>query len=206
MSECPLEARDLSKRYGRRPVFSHVSLSLESGRVAGVVGENGSGKSTLLKCLLGIEAVHQGTIRMTGRPGYCPQENYLNPRYTVGEHVRLVTAIYSAQKKSESGFTDLLMDAFHLVPCLNDRIGTLSGGTYQKVKFVTAAMHRPSILLLDEPYDGLDWRMYQVFWEVIDLLRHGGTAVLLVTHFVLDNERFDLIYTMEGGGLVKGGS
>jgi ABC-type multidrug transport system ATPase subunit len=197
-----LRVEDLAKRYGRRTVFGGVSFCLVESGITGVFGENGSGKTTLLKCLLGIEAHQRGSVWTVERPGYCPQENYLNPRYTVEEHLGFAASIYGTVGPLEEGYPASLLDRFRLRPCLKQRISTLSGGTYQKVKFVTSILDRPRLVLLDEPYDGFDWRMYEAFWEVLAQLRAAGAAVLLVTHFAFDRARFDALLSLEGGTLV----
>jgi ABC-type multidrug transport system ATPase subunit len=199
-----LRADGLEKRFGRKSIFTGVSLLLPEGRITGLVGENGSGKSTLLRCLLGIEPLQSGSVSLSERPGYCPQENYLNPRYTVAEHLRLAMCCYSAFRPARADFVHSLLERFGLAACLKERIGILSGGTYQKVKFVCSILHQPRLLLLDEPYDGFDWRMYRAFWDTLGLLRAGGTAILLVTHMVLDRQPFDAISSLEGGTLVAG--
>jgi len=86
---------------------------------------------------------------------------------------------------------------------LRTSIGDLSSGTYQKVKFLTSIYHSPRLIILDEPYDGFDWRMYLVFWEIIEELKSQGAAILMISHLIYDREKFDRIYELKEGRFEK---
>jgi ABC-2 type transport system ATP-binding protein len=79
------------------------------------------------------------------------------------------------------------------------RVATLSGGTQQKLNLTLALMHDPTVLLLDEPYQGFDWETYLRFWDLADELRGRGRAVLIISHLIFEHERFDQVYTLRGG-------
>src|SRR5712691_7437891 len=181
----------LAKSYGRRSVLKDCSLTVEAGELIGLVGENGAGKSTLVRCLLGFTPPSDGTIEITGRVGYCPQEANLNRSYTIREHLTLMQSIYARHGPTDAAFIARLLERLRLENYLDHYIGELSGGTCQKVTFLTAILHKPTLLLMDEPYDGFDWKMYLVFWEIVEEFRHTGTGVLLVTHLIYDRHRFD---------------
>ncbi len=86
---------------------------------------------------------------------------------------------------------------------LDTLIGDLSSGTYQKVKLISSLYHRPRLLLLDEPYDGFDWQMYQEFWKITAELVSSGSGILMISHFIYDFEKFDRIYEIKGGKIEK---
>ncbi|MGW6055526.1 ABC transporter ATP-binding protein [Streptomyces sp. NPDC055189] len=186
----------MEKSYGRRQVLRGVSLSVAPGTVAGLVGENGAGKSTLLKIMVGQLAPDRGAVQRRGALGYCPQSPVLNPHLTVEQHLRFFGAAY--------GLSDLSW-AYELVEILgcgafmSDRTGALSGGTQQKVNVVLALMHDPTLLVLDEPYQGFDWHTYEQFWDLAASLRDRGRSVLVVSHLVHDRERFDVLHHLRGG-------
>jgi ABC-type multidrug transport system ATPase subunit len=167
----------------------------------GLVGENGAGKTTLLRCIMGLVTPNRGIIRVAGRVGYCPQETFLHAAYTVREHLDLACAIYARHAAVDGSRVDDLVQRFRLGPALDQTMGTLSGGTRQKVKFLTAILHAPTLLLMDEPYDGFDWQTYLLFWDVLGEMRAAGAATLLVTHFVHDRVRLDRLHELRDGCL-----
>ncbi|MFD9333174.1 ABC transporter ATP-binding protein [Streptomyces sp. NPDC060028] len=193
-----LRVRDVHKRYRRRSVLCGVSLDLAAGRLVGIVGENGAGKSTLLRILMGDLAMDGGTVERWGRVGYCPQQTVLHEALTVDQHLRYFQVAYGL---------DSLDRALELLEMLNfadyrhARLGTLSGGTRQKLNLTLALMHDPQVLLLDEPYQGFDWEMYLRFWEVASSLTDRGRSVLVVSHLAYDTERLDAVYQLDGGVL-----
>jgi ABC-type multidrug transport system ATPase subunit len=195
----------LVKSYRRRPVLAGCSLAVNAGEVVGLVGENGSGKSTLVRCLLGFARPDAGEAWVDPSSGYCPQEPYLHPRLTVDEHLDLACRIYGRTHPVDRAFVDRVVERLRLAPWRGERIERLSGGTTQKLKFATAILHRPAMVILDEPTDGFDWTMYLAFWEVMAELRAAGSAALVVSHLILDRERFDRIYELAGGRCVPAG-
>lgn len=189
----------LWKSYGRRAVLKGCQLDVCAGEMVGLVGENGSGKSTLVRCLLGFSRPSRGTIWVDPFVGYCPQENYLNNRLSLAEHLALSRDIYSLNHGVDQEFVRSLIRTLHLEPYLHMRIGYLSSGTYQKAKFITSIAHRPAMVVLDEPCDGFDWAMYQAFWEIMKEIRSAGSAVLMISHLLYDREKFDRIYELREG-------
>jgi len=202
-AEIILKCRGLSKRFGKTPVLRNCSLELYAGERVGLVGENGSGKSTFVNCVLGFVPLDSGTVRISGEGavGFCPQANWLHRRLRVSEHLALVDRLIGAGGESNSAFVDWCVQRLKLQPFLSYLIGDLSGGTYQKVKFLTAIYSSPCLLLLDEPYDGFDWQMYQVFWEIMAELQSRGSAILMISHLIYDQDRFDRILNLKGGRL-----
>ncbi len=189
----------LWKSYGRKSVLKGCQLGVSAGEMVGLVGENGSGKSTLVRCLLGFSRPTRGTIWVDPFVGYCPQENYLNNRLTLAEHMALTTDIYSRERELDQDFIRSLIKTLRLEPFLHMRIGYLSSGTYQKAKFITSIAHRPAMVVLDEPCDGFDWAMYQAFWEIMTEIKSAGSAVLMISHLVYDRDKFDRIYELQEG-------
>lgn len=189
----------LHKSYGRRNVLNGCRLNVCAGEMVGLVGENGSGKSTLVRCLLGFTRPSGGTTWVHPSIGYCPQENYLNNRFSLSEHLLLMGDIYRLRHEVDGSFVQMLFGKLHLNPYLRMRIGHLSSGTYQKAKFVTSVLHRPAMIILDEPCDGFDWAMYQAFWEIMSVIKAEGSAALMISHLLHDRGRFDRIYELREG-------
>jgi len=202
-NELRLVCHDIKKSFGRKKVLRGCSLELRENEFVGLVGENGSGKSTFVRCLLGFTRPDSGIVTLKGPVGYCPQQNFLNRRYRVAEHLELVEAIYRRNNSLDRRFVDTNIDRLKLRPHLRTSVGDLSSGTYQKVKFLTSIYHSPRLIILDEPYDGFDWQMYQVFWGIIEDLKSRGAAILMISHLIYDRERFDQIFEINEGYLEK---
>jgi len=192
---------DLRLSYGRHRVLDGCNLSVSPRQVVGLTGENGSGKSTLVKCLLGFVRPTAGEVSCDPHAGYCPQENYLHRSYTVAEHLELIGSLRRGGEPVDADYLGHCIATMKLQRYLAYPIRKLSGGTYQKVKLLTAIVHRPPLLILDEPTDGFDWTMYLVFWDLMAELVGGGTGVLMISHLLHDRERFDRIYELREGKL-----
>lgn len=193
-----LDARNISHAYGRHQILNDISFEVAPGSLVGITGENGTGKSTLLRVLSGQLRPRGGMVSYRGALGYCPQEPSLNGFLTVGQHIEFFRAAYKL---------DSLDRAMELVKelgyekYLGHSVASLSGGTRQKLNLTIALMHRPAVLLLDEPYQGFDWDTYLRFWELAVEVRAAGAAVVVVSHLAFDHERFDTLYELKAGTL-----
>jgi ABC-2 type transport system ATP-binding protein len=196
-----LECRALSKRYGRRLVLDAVDLSADPGEILALTGENGSGKSTLLRCLAGYERADRGTAELRGGAGYCPQEDCLEPRATVAEHLALIASASSPGGLARARREELL-ERFALSRCLRERAGRLSGGSRQKLKFLLCLIPDPEVLLLDEAYEGFDLGTYGEFWRTLGELAREGRTILLACHLVHERERCSRVLALAGGRIL----
>jgi ABC-2 type transport system ATP-binding protein len=193
----------LRKKYGRLEVLKGCSFLIRSGELVGITGENGSGKTTLVRCLLGFTRPTAGVVWLDSSVGYCPQDNYLGGQLTLSEHLRLCSAILDLGGEVYLRYRDELLDTLKLHEFMGRRIGQLSGGTIQKAKFLTSILHRPRLVVLDEPTDGFDWAMYLAYWDIISRMSREGTAVLMISHMVYDRKRFDRLYEIREGALAE---
>jgi ABC-type multidrug transport system ATPase subunit len=191
-----LAAHDLHRAYGRRRVLQGVSFTVPPGALVGIVGENGAGKSTLLRILAGELRADSGTVTCQGAIGYCPQTPVLNEALTVAQHLDYFAAAYGV---ADLAYTDSLVATLAYEPYRDARVGALSGGTRQKLNLTLALMHRPAVLLLDEPYQGFDWETYLRFWDLVTDLRADGRAVLVISHLLFEQRRFDRLYHLDHG-------
>jgi ABC-type multidrug transport system ATPase subunit len=180
-------------------VLQGCNLLVHAGETVGLVGENGSGKTTLVKAILGFVSPTGGAAWVCGSVGYSPQENYLNRRLSVAEHFQLMHRLNGYRRSADADWRDRVIGQLKLRSVLSTRIGRLSGGTYQKVKFATAVLQLPELVVLDEPTDGFDWAMYLVFWEIMNEMKQRGVSSLVISHFLYDRERFDRIVEMREG-------
>ena len=202
-----LEAAGIEKSYrsgmwpARRStrVLRGVDLVLSPGEVVGLVGENGSGKSTLMKILVGALHADAGTVTYSGRLGYCPQEPIVYERLTCDEHFDLFGHAYSLDPAAEKAARRAIYSALGFERYAGARADRLSGGTLSKLNLGLALLADPDVLLLDEPYAGFDFDTYLRFWDLVAGHRAAGRAVLVISHFVTDEERFDRVVALKDG-------
>lgn len=172
-----MNAAHLYKRFGDKAVLEDVSLTVPDGAVVCLMAPSGRGKTTLLRCIAGLEMPDSGTV--TGVPerlGFVFQEDRLCPQLDAVENVRLVTGRAMSQPDIEAHLREL-----GLADCLDQRAAELSGGQRRRVSIARAVCYGPELLLLDEPFKGLDGAARDRTARY--LLRHrNGAAVLCVTH------------------------
>jgi ABC-type multidrug transport system ATPase subunit len=195
-----LEARDVHKAYGRHQVLTGADLVAGRGQLVAVVGENGAGKSTLLKILAGTLAADRGEVRLTGTFGYCPQDPVVNENLTVDQHLRYFGAAYRLASLQRA---DALLDMLGFAQYRQETVGALSSGTRQKLNLTLALLHDPDVLLLDEPYQGFDWETYLRFWDVVGDLRARCKAIVIITHLVFEQNRYDVLADLANGHLTR---
>jgi Cu-processing system ATP-binding protein len=202
-----IETRGVNKRFGRRTVLRELDAQVRAGRVTGLVGPNGAGKTTLLKLLLQLARPDSGSIAIAGRAldgspdyraaiGYMPQMARF-PAHLSGQEL-LATL---ASLRPGSAAPDLtLADAFELGAAFSRPLGTLSGGTRQKINAVLAFAFRPTLLILDEPTAGLDPLSSRVLKDRILSERASGRTVLITSHVLPELEELadDVLFLADG--------
>jgi ABC-2 type transport system ATP-binding protein len=181
------------------PVLRGADLDLGAGEVVGLVGENGSGKSTLMRILVGALAADEGTVARAGRIGYCPQVPQVYGRLTCDDHIELFGAAYGLSPSQARSSARGLYEALGFGRFADTRADELSGGTLAKLNLALALLADPEVLLLDEPYAGFDFDTYLKFWDLVAERRAAGRSALIVSHFVVDEDRFDRIVQIRDG-------
>jgi zinc/manganese transport system ATP-binding protein len=183
--------------YRRQPVFRDVTLTLQAGQLAGLVGPTGSGKTTLLKALLGLVRPQQGEVRVFGAPvtratrahiGYVPQLETLDWQFPVtAEQVVLMGAYRGMSwlpwcKASERWAAFQLMEQLGIAECIGQHIRELSGGQQQRIFLARALLGKPQLLILDEPTVGVDLKTQHDILHLLEHLSGQGITILLTTH------------------------
>jgi ABC-2 type transport system ATP-binding protein len=205
-----LQASGITKSYRRglwpfgrtREILSGADLVLHPGEVVGLTGENGAGKSTLMKILVGEMRADQGTISRSGRLGYCPQTPLVYDRLTCDEHFDLFGRAYGMTGQAMAASRESIYEELGFKRYARTRADQLSGGTLAKLNLGLALLADPDVLLLDEPSAGFDWDTYQRFWILVEERRAAGRTVLIISHFVVDEDRFDRILDIRDGSVV----
>ena len=210
-----LTVRNLAKRYAGARGVSDVSLSVRAGAVTGFIGVNGAGKSTTLNCVLGLVQPDAGEIRLFGRPatfaartqiGFLPEERGIAPRERARDAIAFQARLKGLRGREAFRRADELLDRVGLGDRRRARIGELSKGNAQRVQLLCALAHAPRLLILDEPFTGLD-PIAQA--EVIALLsehRARGGALLFSTHSMAVAERLcdEVVILAEGRTVFEG--
>jgi ABC-2 type transport system ATP-binding protein len=187
--------RDLTVRFGAVDAVSGVDLSLQAGASVALIGRNGAGKSTTLRVLAGVLPPTSGTVLIAGvdavrdpsaaksRIGYCPDVGGLIPRATAWEHLQLAATLRGLDATWRDRAGDLL-ERFDLSGVADCITASFSHGMGRRMSVVLAAFHSPDVLLLDEPFDGVDPLGVEATMQIIQELRLQGSAVLVSTHLL----------------------
>ncbi len=199
-----LAADDVHKSYGRRHVLRGASFEAHAGQLVAILGENGSGKSTLLRILAGTGDLDRGRVRREGRVGYCPQDHVLYPYLTIDEHLDLFARAYGLGRELARERTAELAERLDFSRHRSRVVEELSGGTRQKLNLAIALLHDPAIVLLDEPYAGLDIESYRAFVAWADDAKRAGKCIVVITHLALDADRFDAVLHLREGKIRAG--
>lgn len=188
-----LQASGICKRYGRTTILEQVDLEVHGGEVVALTGENGAGKSTLMRICAGLIRPDSGTIRVGGRIGYCPQAPGLFELLTAEDHLVMFGRGAGMDRAESIERGRSILEEFDYP--INERSVTrdLSGGTRQKLNLALALLTDPTVLLLDEPYQGFDRGTYVNFWDHCHRWRTQGKAVIVVTHMLAELERVDRV-------------
>lgn len=186
-----IQVRDLSKNYGPVEAVRDVSFEVRAGEILGLLGPNGAGKTTILECLLGLRQPDRGSFRIGEIDAFADsraacrligaqlQSSALQDKITVREAVTLIAAFHENPVEA-----DELLAQFELTAKASTRFDALSGGQKQRLLLALAFVHRPAILLLDEPTVGLDPAARRELHRLIAAQRDAGRAVLLSTHYL----------------------
>jgi ABC-2 type transport system ATP-binding protein len=197
-----LEITDLVKRYPNgMEALKSVSLTIGEGEFFGLLGPNGAGKSTLIHCTTGLARPTSGSVQIFGHDAVhhyreareavalAPQEINLDIFLTLEETLDLHGGYFGMSKADRKERTAELLDAFSLTSKREERTRTLSGGMKRRLTLARALMHRPRLLILDEPTAGVDIELRLELWQYIEKINSEGTTVMLTTHYLEEAER-----------------
>jgi ABC-2 type transport system ATP-binding protein len=214
-----VEAKDLSKTYGDVNALNDVSFSVKRNEVFGLLGSNGAGKTTALKIFSGLIRPSQGQayvlgtrvvgneLKVKANIGYLPETPNLYETMTGEELLDLVATLRGMDEESKNKRIDYLAKVLEIEDAMDHQIGTYSKGMRQKIAFALAVIHRPKVLLLDEPTAGLDPRFAKFFKSWIRDFGKTGTTVLMSTHLTLIAEEIcDRVAIINSGSIMDIGT
>lgn len=214
-----IEAEGLTRRFGDFVAVDHVSFRIGRGEIFGFLGSNGCGKSTTMKMLTGLLPATEGTAKLFGQPlaaddmetrrhvGYMSQAFSLYSELTVRQNLVLHAELYHLPPAEIPGRIAELLTRFDLENVADERPDSLPLGIRQRLQLAVAVLHRPAMLILDEPTSGVDPIARDAFWRtLIDLSRDDGVTIFLSTHFMNEAERCDRISFMHAGKVLAVGT
>ncbi|NLH81931.1 MAG: ABC transporter ATP-binding protein, partial [Phyllobacteriaceae bacterium] len=214
-----IEAEGLTRRFGAFTAVDHVSFRIETGEIFGFLGSNGCGKTTTMKMLTGLLAIDEGMATLLGRPvdaadlgvrlrvGYVSQSFSLWEELSVRDNLVLHARLYRVDEGRVAGLVDESLARFDLLDHADDLPGKLPLGIRQRLQLAAACLHRPEVLILDEPTSGVDPQARDDFWRhLAKLSRDDGVTIFVSTHFMNEAERCDRISLMHRGRVLAIGA
>lgn len=214
-----LEVKGVTKAYGERPVLHGVDLSLDAGEVVALLGPNGAGKTTLISIIAGLRRPDDGWVTVGGvdmvrRPkegapmiGLAPQDLGVYPVATVRENLRYFGELAGLRRGQLKTKIDEAADAFFLTPLMDRLVSSLSGGEARRAHTAMALLHRPPLLLLDEPTVGADVRSRSDVLDAVKRYAVDGAAVCYSTHYLAEVEMLGAsIAILDRGRIIARGS
>lgn len=188
----------VEKSFRAKRVLRGASLSVDAGESVAIVGENGAGKSTFMNISAGIVRPDAGSVRVDGVLGWCPQEPGLVDLLSAGEHLELMSAGVTDPKGARARCAELLeVLGFDLSDATVAR--DLSGGQRQKLNLALTMLGDPTVLLLDEPYQGFDHGTYVNLWDQVARWTDEGRAVIVITHLLAERDLVDRVVEITDG-------
>jgi ABC-2 type transport system ATP-binding protein len=211
-----IDVRDLVKRFGDKIVVDHVSMTVRQGEIAGFLGPNGSGKTTTIRCMCGLLTPDEGegtvlgydirkeSLNIKREAGYMTQRFSFYEDLSIEENLQFVARLYQLDPVADAVGSTL--EDLGLTSRRNQLAGALSGGWKQRLALAACIMHKPKLLLLDEPTAGVDPKARRDFWDEIHALAQDGLTVLVLTHYMDEAERCHRIHYISYGKLIASGT
>lgn len=208
-----INIQEVTKQYGGLHALSGVSLEVAQGEFFGLLGPNGAGKTTLISALAGLVRPTSGSLSIMGydvvrdyrearmRLGVVPQELVFDPFFSVRELLRIQSGYFGIA--NNDAWIDEILHHLDLLPKADANMRTLSGGMKRRVLVAQALVHRPPVIVLDEPTAGVDVELRQGLWEFIRKLNRDGHTIVLTTHYLEEAETLcERIAMLKGGRIV----
>lgn len=186
-----IQCKDVCKSFGDKVALDHVSVDIPEGKIFGLLGPNGAGKTTLIRIINRITIPNSGSVLFNGKPitqddveriGYLPEERGLYRKMKVGEQAMYFARLKGMSTREAGAELKKWFVRFGIESWWNKKVEELSKGMAQKVQFITTVVHKPSLLILDEPFSGFDPVNTQIIREEILRLKDNGATIILSTH------------------------
>ena len=219
MSQAPVSARGLAKKYGDFVAVDSIDFDVEQGEAFGFLGPNGAGKSTTMRMIGCVSPMSAGSLQIFGldaavhgreiraRLGVVPQLDTLDKELSVMENLVLYGRYFDIPRAECRRRAEELLEFVQLSERADSVVDTLSGGMMRRLSITRSLINRPDLLLLDEPTTGLDPQARHVLWDRLYRLKHDGVTLIITTHYMDEAEQLcDRLVVMDGGKIVATGS
>lgn len=210
-----LKVENVTKYYGNFKAVDNLSFNVEDGEIFGLLGVNGAGKTTTFRMIIGLLDKNEGKILLDGKPidynitdqiGFLTEERSLLTKLTVKEQIIYYGVLKGMTEKKILEKLDYWLDRFHIKEYKEKKIKELSKGNQQKIQFITSIINEPKLLILDEPFSGLDPINVELFMNVIKELKQKGTSIIFSSHRMEHVELFceKLVILVHGKSVLQG--
>ncbi|MFH1369190.1 MAG: ABC transporter ATP-binding protein [Elusimicrobiota bacterium] len=217
MKNIGINISNVTRKFGETVALENVIVNVEPGTLNGFIGPDGAGKTTLFRILAGLLRKDNGSIRYNAsgrdvgfediRPtlAYMPSKQSLYPDLSIDEHLIFFKDLYSLPEKDFSERSKELLNITRLEKFRDRKIGNLSGGMYKKVGLMCAMLQSPSMMLLDEPTNGVDPISRREFWDLLHRLSEQKILILISTSYMDEAERCAFVHLMDSGKIMMSG-
>lgn len=217
-TETLISVRNVTKQYGKRKALDNVSFDIAKGEIFGLIGPNGAGKSTFISLLATINKPESGDIlvdensivrrpaAIRSRIGYVPQEIALYPMLSAYENLDFWAGIYGLKGDRKKQRILAVLDYLRLGDRANDKVGAYSGGMKRRLNIAASLLHKPEILIMDEPTAGVDILSRTTIAEMIKSLKRNGCTIIITSHYIDELELLcDRLAVLSKGSLIYTG-
>ncbi len=210
-----LQLEDVVKTYDKHVAVDKVSFNVPEGRIFGLLGPNGAGKTSLIRIITTITRADEGRVFLAGEPinsrtptqiGYMPEERGLYKKMKVGEHLMYLAQLKGLSKRDAKAAIETWFEKFEITDWWNKKVEELSKGMQQKIQFIATVIHRPKLLILDEPFSGLDPINTNLIKDEIYQLKQEGISIIFSTHRMEQVEEVceEIVLINKGKNILQG--
>ena len=210
-----LEVKNIVKKYGNNTAVDNLSFSVADGEIFGLLGENGAGKTTTFRVMMGLLEPNSGSVLLdhekidyskTDKIGFVTEERSLLTKLTVQEQIEFYATLKGMERQEIDKLLDEWLERFEITGYKNRKIKELSKGNQQKIQFISAVIHEPKLLILDEPFTGLDPINVKLMKEAIIDLKNKGCSIIFSSHQMEYIEDFceKLVILVKGKPILEG--
>ncbi|WP_026581920.1 ABC transporter ATP-binding protein [Bacillus sp. J33] len=208
--------QNVSKNYGKQQVLKNISLEISQGEIFGLLGPSGAGKTTIVKQLAGLEAPSQGenfilgekmpNLNLMKKIGYMAQSDALYAELSAKENLDFFAALYGLKGKEKQQRMKEVMEIVSLNEHFNKLVSNFSGGMKRRLSLAISLLHKPKLLILDEPTVGIDPVLRKGIWTSFNTLKEEGTTIIVTTHVMDEAEKCDRLGMIRDGQLIAAGT
>lgn len=212
-----IKVKQISKRFGKKTVLQNISLTIEQGKMYGLIGPSGAGKTTLVKMIVGMDTADHGKIhvlnnkmpslRALHKIGYMAQADSLYLNLTGRENLNFFAMLFKLNKSERKKRIAYTSELVNLTEDLNKKVATYSGGMKRRLSLAIALIQDPEILILDEPTVGIDPELRLIIWnELVRMKKEDGKTIIVTTHVMDEAEKCDFIAMIRDGSILTSGT